>query len=72
MRTVRWPCCCAYSSAASSPLYSATLLVATAEESVELVDERAVLVLDAHAVAGGPGIAARAAVDVGDDRPFTT
>ena len=48
--------------------YSATLLVATPIDSREFFDQRAVRLLDADAVTGRPGIAARAAVDVGDDR----
>src|SRR5262245_15838438 len=42
-----------------------------ANRVAEFLDERAVLALDAHAVSGGPGIAARAAVDVGDDHRAT-
>ena len=39
-----------------------------ADRFSELLDERAVRPLDAHAVAGRPRVAARAAVDVRDDR----
>ena len=67
MRTVRWPCCCAYFNAASSPLYSATLLVDVPRKPLNSLMSVPVFVLDAHAIAGGPGIAAGAAVDIGDD-----
>ena len=42
-----------------------------AKEAVELVDQRAVFVFDAHAVTGRPGITAGAAIDIRDDGHYT-